>query len=537
MGSRVDFAPARGFHAAMPRALPWVCGVALLVHLVAAACLGRLERGGPAHAEVALDGGIPATLFLPREGGSSPEAFLDTPPRDARPPAVVLMHGFASDRLGVSTLARRLARGGYAVLTFDARGHGQNRNPFVRSAARSDSFFADYSAAVDFLRGSVLVDGERIAVMGHSMGAAASLDFATRDAGIDATVLISGGRSMHGPHRPPNALFLVASGDPARIQMRSAELAARLADVHEVGIGARYGDVSQGTGVRVVEIGGVDHATIVWSRAATDEIRAWLDEVFGRPPGPPAGRDPRLLAALLSFASLLLALPGLGLVIGRLVPRGDERPAAGAAGLAWVAAALVATLPLLAVDTPGSLLSIEVGDVIVSHLALAGLALMALLALRGDAPLRGMLREPARIAGVALLGMAAVYVLLLPVGAVVHRMTLTPERALVLAASAPVLLPFSIAFHWLLRRGGVGRACALAVAGRALLIASLLLGVATGLLPPVVNLMIPSLAILFVLFELLSTAIYAASRNLAVIALIDAAWLALVIATAMPIRI
>jgi len=173
----------------------------------------------------------------------------------------------------------------------------------------------------------------------------------------------------------------------------------------------------------------------------------------------------------------------------------------------------------------------------VSHLALAGLALCAALALRGDLPLRGALREPARTAGGALLGMAAVYVLLLPVGAVVHRMTLTPERALVFAASAPLLLPFSISSQWLLRRGGVARASACAVAGRALLVASLLLGVATGLLPSVVTLMLPSLAIVFVLFELLSCAIYAASRNLAAIAAIDSAWLALVIATVLPIRI
>jgi dienelactone hydrolase len=533
---RVDFALTHGFHAAMPRALPWICGAALLIHLGSAAWLGSLERGGPAHAEVMLDGGIPATLYLPREGGR--EAFLDAPPRDERPPGVVLMHGFASDRLGVSTLARRVAAGGYAVLAFDASGHGQNRNPFARSFARPDAFFADYTAAVDFLRSSVLVDGGRLAVMGHSMGAGASLDFATRDAGIDATVLISGGFSMQGPHRPPNALFLVASGDPQRIQMRAAELAARLAEVPAVEVGRRYGDVALGTGVRVAEVGGADHATIVWSRPAADEIRAWLDAAFERAGGSPAAADPRLLAALLAFASLVLVLPGLGVVIGRLVPRADARPAASAAaGLAWIAAALVATLPLLAVDTPAALLSIEVGDVIVSHLALAGLALCAALALRGDLPLRGALREPARTAGGALLGMAAVYVLLLPVGAVVHRMTLTPERALVFAASAPLLLPFSISSQWLLRRGGVARASACAVAGRALLVASLLLGVATGLLPSVVTLMLPSLVIVFVLFELLSCAIYAASRNLAVIAAIDSAWLALVIATVLPIRI
>ena len=135
------------------------------------------------------------------------------------------MHGFASDRLGVSSLARRLAASGYAVLSFDASGHGQNRNPFQRSFGRADVFENDLAAAVSFLRGHPHVDGERIAVMGHSMGAGAALDHATRDSGLDAVVLISGGWTTWGPHTPRNALFIYAAGDPEPIRERSREIA------------------------------------------------------------------------------------------------------------------------------------------------------------------------------------------------------------------------------------------------------------------------------------------------------------------------
>jgi len=69
-----------------------------------------------------------------------------------------------------------------------------------------------------------------------------------------------------------------------------------------------------------------------------------------------------------------------------------------------------------------------------------------------------------------------------------------------------------------------------------ILLATLLLGVASGVLSFVVVLMLPSLVLVFALFELLADGIYAASRNVAVIAVIDAAWLALVIATIMPVR-
>ena len=56
-------------------------------------------------------------------------------------------------------------------------------------------------------------------------------------------------------------------------------------------------------------------------------------------------------------------------------------------------------------------------------------------------------------------------------------------------------------------------------------------------MPLVVTLMLPTLALAFVAIELLAASIYAASRNVAAIALIDAAWVALVVAAAMPVRI
>jgi hypothetical protein len=49
--------------------------------------------------------------------------------------------------------------------------------------------------------------------------------------------------------------------------------------------------------------------------------------------------------------------------------------------------------------------------------------------------------------------------------------------------------------------------------------------------------MLPALALAFCFIELLAASIYATSRNVAAIALIDAAWVALIVAAAMPVRI
>jgi dienelactone hydrolase len=521
----------------MSRPLRWLALVAGALFLAAATWLGVLERRPPPRAEIALAGGIPATLYLPGSG-SGDSAFLDAPPREQRPPAIVLMHGFASDRLGMSVLARRLALSGYAVLAFDASGHGTNRNPFRRSRARPDSFHADYAAAVDQLRADPRVDGTRIVAMGHSMGAGASLDFASRDSGLDAVVLISGGGSILGPHRPPNALFLYASADPGRTERRSRELAERLAGRGAIEVGRTYGDPARGTGVRLARIAGADHATIVWSEAAALEIVRWLDGVYAREPTRAVAPDARLPATGLAALALLLGLPALGAAIGGLVPRQAEpKPLPPVAAFGALVLALAATMPLLAVDVPASLLSVEVGDAVVSHLGLAGIALLAGFALRDAAPRLPSLAALRTALPAAALAAVAIYVLLIPLATVLHRVTLTPERLLVFALAGGGLLPFALAFQTLLRRGSPRRAALLSGLGRLLVLCVLLAGVGLSLLSGVVLLMLPALALAFVLLELLASGLYASSRHLGLIALIDAAWLGFMIAASMPVRL
>lgn len=519
------------------RAVSLVSGLALAVFLMAAVWLGRLERGGPAHLDVALDGELPATFYLPSEGGDSRAAFQDPPAPDARPPGVVLMHGFASDRLFTSSVARRLAQAGYAVLAIDARGHGQNRNPFLSSFGRPDFFYRDLAAAIDFLRASPFCDGSRLAVMGHSMGAGAALDYATRDSGIDAAVMIAGGWTVQGPFRPPNALFIFAEGDPERIKQRSQALAAALAGVDAVELGRVYGEFAKRTAVRAFEVAGTDHGRIVWSDVTLREIVAWLDAVFDvARSAPPETRDLRLRAAALLFGAMLLVLPGLGLVVGHLVPRCEPFSASGRGrGLCALGVALAATMPLLAVGNPGAVLSLEVGDLVVTHLALAGIALLVMLVLM-RAELSPLLRAwPRTLAGAAV-GLVGAYCLMAPLGVVLHRMAPTPERLLVFGAAALALLPLTLSFQVLLRRGAPAGASAFAVAGRALVLLALVAGVWLGILGGVVLLMLPSLAVLFVQAELVATPIYAVSRNLGAIAFLDATWLAFVMASSMPIR-
>lgn len=526
----------------MQRGVYWFSTVALVVFLGGLLQLARLEAGGPLHSDLMLEGEIPATVYLPAQGGRvAASKYFDAPPppRAERKPAVVVMHGFAGDRASMSGLSRRLADAGYAVLAFDATGHGENRNRFARSTPRADDFAADFGAAVDFLREWPFVDGERIAVLGHSMGARAALDYATRDSGIDAAVLISGGSRTEGPFPPANALFLYASADPQRIRERSETAAARLAQVERLAIDSTHGDPRRRNAVRLALVPGANHQDVVWSEKTVAETLAWLDASFGidaertAVPG-----DPRMAVTLLLALAFVGLLPGLGFVVAALVPRASALPSEGRGlGLLAVALACSVVTPLLAVTSPAPIVSADVIDRLVPHFALAGIAMLTLIWLRRPGLLRDSLEQPARASVGALLGIIALYACLVPLGAVLHRVTLTPERLLVFAMAFIGFFPFYFAFNLLLRRGAVASSTLYAVIGRILVLAVLLAAIPLAGLDRVILLMLPALTIFSIVFEAFASALYAGSRNIFAIATIDAAWLALLAAAIMPVRL
>ena len=520
----------------MARIWTLVSLLALAVLLLSLVWLARLEAAGPQRIDLGLDTGAPATLYLPG-GPDSASAFAER----VAPPAVVLAHGFASDRAGMSILARSLSQAGYAVLTFDFRGHGANRNsfPLGRGRGSKDSLHADMRAAVDLLRVSPHVDGARISVMGHSMGAAAALAYAESDPALDTAVMISGGWRLGGPHRPSNALFIYGEADPERIREGSARIAAELAAASRLEPGAVAGGFQESTAVSHVQVARADHITILGSQYAARAIIGWLDDSYGLERGTFFLRsDPRLVAAAIGLLAFLLILPGLGDAVGRLAPKFEARSATGVGGrLGLLAAALLATLPLVSVGEPARILPLVVGNVVAVHFFAAGVAILGGLMLAGrfDAsPLRNALGSSLGAGG---LGVVALYLLLTPFGVVLHSLGLTPERGVLALGMALLVFPFQLVFHDLLRRGGTVGAALASLAGRLVVVLTLLLAVWAEILSGVVLLMLPVLVALFLLFEIVSSSIYARSRNHVVVALIESVWLAWIFAAVLPVAL
>jgi len=108
---------------------------------------------------------VPAVLYQPAES-------------DHLRPGIVLCPGRIRDIDGLAFLARGLVENGFVVLATRYRG---------MSLASDD---ADASTALDYLDELAQVDGERLAIVGHSRGAVCALRMTARDDRIRASVAI-----------------------------------------------------------------------------------------------------------------------------------------------------------------------------------------------------------------------------------------------------------------------------------------------------------------------------------------------------------
>ncbi|KJS63579.1 alpha/beta fold hydrolase [Streptomyces rubellomurinus] len=120
-------------------------------------------------------------LSMPETPGSTQQVQLDTSfftTGDSPRPAVLLAHGFGGSKEGERERAQQLARQGYAVLTWSARGFGHSGGKIGLNAP--DREVEDVKHLVDWLaqRPEVQLDGPgdpRVGITGASYGGAISL--------------------------------------------------------------------------------------------------------------------------------------------------------------------------------------------------------------------------------------------------------------------------------------------------------------------------------------------------------------------------
>jgi predicted acyl esterase len=142
------------------RFLLLACSAAVALGWVPAAFPGGFTR---TELTVSMDDGTPIASTLYEPAG-------ETPPAPGWP-AIVMFHGLGGTRAGMNALAQQsFATEGYAVFTFDMRGHGASGGLFSGDGPRE---IADFRELFAYLAARPEIDEQHIGAWGISLGGGA----------------------------------------------------------------------------------------------------------------------------------------------------------------------------------------------------------------------------------------------------------------------------------------------------------------------------------------------------------------------------
>jgi len=292
-----------------------------------------------------FEGNSPEEIWLTTDDGVQLNAKVYMPTsQSGSMPGIVVCHGLAAcHQMMQSFFSVEFAKRGFCVVAIDLRGHGDSGGGVkVSFDALSrgfrpggdmpvSTFFNvtevdfDVRAGVDYLLSRAEVDREKIAILGHSLGAAAVFMEGYSDPRVKSVVAIApvvSPQSGMNVTSPPNLLLAVGGRDGI---VRMADVIELLSKTTVGGeeIGMLYGNFSEGTARQMIVSDGVDHAGEMLDAFIVEESIAWVESSLDIEAVIPISISPwlSLFVPLLMIASLLSVFPAILIVkgIGRLI--------------------------------------------------------------------------------------------------------------------------------------------------------------------------------------------------------------------------
>lgn len=324
-------------------------------------------------------------------------------PLDAEPgsrPTVLIAHGFAGSSVLMRGFALTLAHAGYTAVSWDFQGHGTNPHPFDLSS-ESDQLLQDAMRALVEAESTGLIDAQRIAIIGHSMGSGVALSYGITQPSTFAVIAISPGYQFFNSSLPYNLLLMAGSLEP-RFVANADNIISR-----------SESDIAKVSERKLVIIPNVEHISILFSPTAQKTARLWLDDAFGSQPGASTYIDRRMIwfgLGILGFA--FLAHAGM-----QVISSGNQITANGKPlwlrMMAMLAGGISATIIMWLAGLAGinlnQVLGLLVGGYILLWFGLAGVISLVILRPQITRPKmielgKGLLAFAALWLGVGLLG-------------------------------------------------------------------------------------------------------------------------------------
>ncbi|MDW8351602.1 MAG: alpha/beta hydrolase [Anaerolineae bacterium] len=496
--------------------------------------------------------GTPMTLFLP--------AGLEAERPSARLPAALVVHGFSGNRQLMYGFGYTLAKNGYVAALIDFAGHGASLDRLPDSFAGDAQYrklAANIQAALAHLRSRPFVDPERVAILGHSMGASAVARYGSTHDDVPVTIALSlgnfGRQLPADPARPRNFLILVGANEFAGFIQGST---AGLTSAYPDGVaGVTYGHFADGTARRLVYVPGVEHISILFSHAAYHEVVRWLDQAFAfGAPDRPIEADARIGWVLLLYLAAVIGFyPLAAMLLNGAAGDVQRRPApAGFAVLISIVAAIAAPVLLWLGLIPYKWMPLTVGNYVGIYFLIYGLIVGGAYLARQRRRATLAASEPAEAATSASLGiigapssaggalrlvfaiLALTVYALVTFGLTAHltwsNFALVGDRAWVAGVLFACCFVFFSADEWMVSRPSRRARAGLYALTKLIVIVSLVASVGVFGAPGFLLLLVPVIAVLFLWHGIYSHWLFGMTRRPWIAAALNAAVFAWVIA-------
>jgi dienelactone hydrolase len=210
-------------------------------------------------------------------------------------PGVVYIHGYQNNRETSDAYVIEMARRGFVVLSIDAIGRGNSGIPGDIDDPDFDETYGGRTS-FDILRALPYVDGARVGLMGHSLGAEMVYKIALEDESVQALVISGFAYTTDAsPTSPKNMLMIIGKWDEYRERMtgvddiekewmNSPQTRAAI-PVTNPQLSMTHGDFASGTARRVFVPRAI-HIQESHNRAGVAEAVEWMrsalepDEVY-----------------------------------------------------------------------------------------------------------------------------------------------------------------------------------------------------------------------------------------------------------------